>query len=84
MEAKDENSRMVVGLRQSLKALKNDMVTRAFMAEDAQPGVLEEFQTLCDEKGVEIIRFDTMKELGRYCGIDIGASAACQVKKDQT
>lgn len=84
MEAKDDSGRVVVGLRQSLKALKNDMVTRAFMAEDAQPGVLEEFQKLCVKKGVEIIRFDTMKELGRYCGIDIGASAACQLKEEQT
>jgi large subunit ribosomal protein L7A len=75
---------MVVGLRQSLKALKNDMVARAFMAEDAQPGVLKEFQNICREKGLEVIRFDTMKELGRYCGIDIGASAACQLKQDET
>jgi ribosomal protein L7Ae-like RNA K-turn-binding protein len=45
---------------------------------------LKEFQNICREKGLEVIRFDTMKELGRYCGIDIGASAACQLKQDET
>ncbi len=63
-----------------MKALKNESVVRAYAADDAQPGVLDEYIRLCGEKGVEIIWFGTMKELGRYCGIEIGASAACHVK----
>lgn len=81
MESNDKNSQIIVGLRQSLKALKNDNVVRAYVAEDVQPRVLDEFVRLCSEKDVEIIRFSSMKELGKHCNIEVGAAVACHVEK---
>ncbi|MBO4211689.1 MAG: ribosomal L7Ae/L30e/S12e/Gadd45 family protein [Oscillospiraceae bacterium] len=70
----------VVGVRQLRKAICAGEVCRVFLADDADPAVTEPVETLAGEHMIPIVRVCTMKELGRACGIAVGASAAGLLK----
>ncbi len=66
----------VVGVKQSTKAVECGEAKRAYIAQEASPAVTEPFLKLCEEKGVPYEMVDTMKNLGKACGISVGASVA--------
>ena len=72
--------RKLVGTKRAFRALKEDQVLVCYVARDAEPRVTEPLQRQCMEKGLEIVYVDSMKQLGRYCGIDVGAAAAAILK----
>lgn len=74
------HSEKVVGLKQSLRAVNGGKAAAAYIAENARERVTAPLVGACEEKGVEIVRIPTMKELGELCGIQIGASAAVLIK----
>lgn len=78
---KSSNHR-VVGLKQTRRALNDGHARRVYLAKDVEPHLLEEIQTLCNQKQVEIIYIDNMKKLGEACGIDIKAASAAILKRD--
>lgn len=78
---KSENK--VVGVKQLRKALEEDRVAYAFLAEDADPGITEPLMRLCRQAGTECRWVSTMVELGSACSIDVGAAAAGILKMPQ-
>ncbi len=70
------NSKKVVGIKQLRKALGQDQIAKVFLALDADPMLLDPIRALCEEKGVSLVDVATMQELGKACGIAVGASAA--------
>ena len=74
------NTPKVVGVKQLRKALGRGEIRRVFLADDADPAVTEPVEALALEQGVPVTRVETMKELGRACGIAVGASAAGLLK----
>ena len=66
----------VVGIKQLRKFLKEGKVLRAFAADDADPRLTEPLAQQCQSLGVELIWVPTMAELGKTCGISVGAAAA--------
>lgn len=70
----------VVGLKQSKKAVAKDLAKQVFVAEDAQPWAVEELLQLCEEKGLEIEKIPTMKELGKACSIEVPTACAVLLK----
>jgi large subunit ribosomal protein L7A len=71
--------RVVVGMKQLRKALKNDRAQRVFLAENADPAITEPLAQMCDEKQIPITWVPNMADLGRACGIEVGAAAAATV-----
>ena len=71
-----KNSPRVVGVKQLRKAVGRDEIRRIFLAEDADPVITEPMEALASERGIPVSWVPTMKELGRACGIAVGASAA--------
>ena len=71
----------IIGLKQSVKAVKGGNAAKAFVAEDADFHVREPFLTICREYGVPVEYYKTCKELGSACKIDVGAAVAV-LKKD--
>ncbi|HWJ03145.1 MAG TPA: ribosomal L7Ae/L30e/S12e/Gadd45 family protein [Verrucomicrobiae bacterium] len=65
-----------VGLKQTLKALEKGLVKIVFLADDAEPHVTKPLQKLCSEKAVPIEQVLTMEDLGKACGIEVGAATA--------
>jgi len=69
-----KSRRTYVGLKQSTEAVAAGEVETAYVAKDADPRVREPFEDLCKEKNVPVVYFDTKQQLGRACGIDVGAT----------
>ena len=80
MQTEFASAKHVVGIKQSKRALADGTAKSAYIARNADPAITEPFAQMCEEKGVEVIYADTMEELGRACGINVGAAVAVLTK----
>ena len=71
-----KQSNTVVGIKQLRRALDGGRVKKVFLAEDADPILIDPVAQLCAEIGVECEAVQTMRALGAACGISVGAAAA--------
>lgn len=71
----------VIGVKQSLKAVHAGRAQRVYIAEDADPELLEPIRAACGSD-VEIMPVQSMAALGHACEIDVGASVAVVLKDD--
>lgn len=71
----------VVGIKQTAKALKNNLGSKLYVAKDADIKLLEPILKLAADRSLEIEEVDTMKELGVLCGIDVSAATALIIKE---
>jgi large subunit ribosomal protein L7A len=81
MPAKLMRAHKVVGTKQTLKALEAGRAGLVYIAKDADTHVTNPVKENCERLGVEVVYVDTMAELGRACGIDVGAAVACLLKE---
>lgn len=65
-----------VGTKQALKAVEKDRAVKVFIAEDAEGRVLEPLIEVCARKGVPVAKVQSMKELGKACGVEVN-TASC-------
>lgn len=77
------NSKKTIGVKQTLKAVENGLAKTVYIAEDAEKSVTFNLQSLCIQKGIDIITVENMKQLGKACGIEVGASAVGLLKDTQ-
>ena len=73
------NHKFVVGIKQLKKALKNGSASRVFLACNADPAITEPIAALCQQNSVDFAWVKSMTDLGRACGIEVGAAAAAAV-----
>lgn len=66
----------VMGIKQSIKAIKNNQAKIVYVAKDADEKLIESVVKTAKENFVDVINIATMKDLGKLCGIDVGAAAA--------
>lgn len=66
----------VVGVKQTLKFMKNDKGRVLYIAKNADEKLVEPVINLAIQKSLEIVYIDSMKELGKLCGIEVGAATA--------
>ena len=71
---------IIIGLKQTLKAIQSDKASKVYLASDADDYIKNSVTEACGQKNLEIVYVNTMKELGEACGIDIGASTAAVIK----
>lgn len=69
----------VTGAKQVTRALRNGIVKRVYLAENADPRVTNPIAALCEEKGIESVSVPTMNEIGSACGIAVGSAVAALV-----
>ncbi|MBE7020974.1 MAG: 50S ribosomal protein L7ae-like protein [Ruminococcaceae bacterium] len=74
------DSKIQVGVKQTLKAIDKGIVLKLFVALDADPSVTALPVKKCRELGIEIKEVPSSSELGRACNIKIAASMAVIVK----
>ena len=72
-------SKMVVGAKQLRKALATGQAQQVFLASNADPAITEPIMALCQHNGVKYVWVQSMTELGKVCGIEVGAAAAAYV-----
>lgn len=66
----------LIGFKQSVKAVENGKAVKLFLAENADQQMKSTAEKCCANKGIPVQYVPTMSELGKACGINIGAAAA--------
>lgn len=75
-----QNVKYIVGIKQLKRALRDDRAQQVFLAHDADPRLTDEVVRLCLERNVPYTWVTTMEDLGKACGISVGAAAAAALK----
>ena len=71
--------KLVVGAKQLRKALASGAANKVYLAKNADPAITEPIEAMCREREVPFFWVRTMAELGKACGIQVGAAAAAAV-----
>ncbi|MRX72551.1 50S ribosomal protein L7ae-like protein [Bacillus lacus] len=72
--------KIIVGTKQTVKALKNDQVRELVVAEDADPKVTSKVIQLAQQRQIPVLNVPSMKKLGKACGIEVGASTVAIIE----
>ena len=70
---------MVVGTKQLKKALLGGRAKRVYLARNADPAITEPLEALCQKFRVCYDWVPSKQDLGKRCGIEVGAAAAAAV-----
>lgn len=65
---------VIVGTKQTIKALKNGEVKEIVVADDADSRIIYKVVQTAKDLQVNVTQVDSMKKLGKACGIDVGAA----------
>ena len=69
-----------VGLKQSVRAIEQKKAKKAYIAEDCAPNIYNSVVGKCTLAEVPVEYVGTMNELGKACGIDVGAAVVVLLK----
>lgn len=75
-------SRLIIGTKQTIKAINQGLVDELFVANDADHQITGEVIRLANEKNVKYTTVDSKKKLGAACGIEVGATTVALTKDD--
>ncbi|MCM3164473.1 MULTISPECIES: 50S ribosomal protein L7ae-like protein [Metabacillus] len=71
---------IIVGTKQSVKALMNNEVKEIIIAEDADYRIIQKVIQTAETQKVPLTTVSSMKKLGRACGIEVGAAAVAIIR----
>jgi large subunit ribosomal protein L7A len=72
--------KFVIGTKQTVKALKEGNVIELVVADDAEPKVTAKVVEEARMVNVPILHVESMKKLGKACGIDVGAATVAIIR----
>lgn len=75
-------SRLIIGTKQTIKAIEQGLVEELFVANDADQHITGEVLRLAKDQNVKHTTVDSKKKLGAACGIEVGATAVAITKED--
>ena len=62
-----------------LKSVKEKSAKKVFIAKDAEAHVTSELIKLCEANNIEIVYVNTMTEIGKMAGIEVGSSCCAEI-----
>jgi large subunit ribosomal protein L7A len=68
-------NKVIIGTKQTVRALKEGNVSELVVAEDADPNVTDLLIKQANDANIPIVHVDSKKKLGKTCGIEVGAAA---------
>ena len=71
--------KMVVGAKQLRKALQSGRAKRVYLAGNADPAITEPIELMCEQYHIDCAWVPSMLDLGKACGIEVGAAAAAAI-----
>lgn len=75
-----QDAHVRIGTKQTMRMVQLGLADEVYVAQDADPRITSEIVALCEESSVKITYVDTMKNLGKACGIEVGAAMAAIVR----
>lgn len=73
--------RLIIGAKQAVKAVEAGLAREVFIAKDADPRVTSKMVNQCRKLSVPVTYVESMKQLGKACGIDVGAAVVAAVNE---
>ncbi|TVY06609.1 ribosomal L7Ae/L30e/S12e/Gadd45 family protein [Paenibacillus cremeus] len=73
--------KITTGTKQATRMVELGIATEVFVAKDADPRITIKMINLCETLGVKVTYVDSMKMLGKACGIEVGAAMAAVVNE---
>jgi large subunit ribosomal protein L7A len=70
-----------IGIKQTTRMVELGKAAEVFVAKDADPRITIKMVTLCKKIGTTVTYVDSLKLLGKACGIDVGAAVAAIVNE---
>lgn len=72
--------KFVIGTKQTVKALREGNVQELLVATDAEARLTAKVVEEAELKQIPIQYVESMKKLGKACGIDVGAAAVAIIR----
>ena len=76
IDALKNRRRRVVGMRETLKKIAQGTALSVYVAKNADTKVIHDVVTQSQARNIPVEYVDSIDELGRLCGIDVGAACA--------
>jgi len=76
-----KEAKKVIGAKQVIKAVEKGLAVQVYVALDADKRITEPLLLVCQAKNIVIEQASSMSELGKACGIEVGAAAVAVLKK---
>ena len=70
----------VIGMKQSKKMILAGRAAKVFVAHDSDPQIQDMFWDLCAKAGISVNDESTLAQLGKACGINVGAAVVTLLK----
>src|SRR5699024_9022535 len=68
------HSQLIIGTKQTMKAMKNNEVIEVFIAIDADEHIVNKIIAAANKHGIPYVEVDSKKELGKACNIEVAAT----------
>ncbi|KYZ77691.1 50S ribosomal protein L7ae [Anaerosporomusa subterranea] len=75
-----KNAKKVVGAKQTVKAVEKGLAAIVYLANDADQRLLLPVTEVCIREKIAVDNSLSMLELGKACGIEVGAAAVACLK----
>lgn len=72
--------KVIIGTKQTVKALKSGLAKEIVVAKDADGKVTSKVLEAAKEKQVPVYYVDSMDQLGKTCGIDVKAATVAIIR----
>lgn len=76
-----QGANVTIGTKQTTKAVEQGIVRELYVAKDADPKITAKVLTMSRRAGIPIHYVETMKQLGKACGIEVGAAMVAVIQK---
>lgn len=80
MISESDKLNMMVGYKQTLRAINEDKANKVYLAEECDDKIRVSVEAAAQTKDVSVFYVKSMRELGSMCGIEVGASCAVILK----
>jgi large subunit ribosomal protein L7A len=74
-------TKLTIGTKQATKTVEAGKAAEVLVAKDADPRITIKMVNLCRKMGVAVTYVDSMKQLGKACGIEVGAAIVAVVNE---
>ncbi|MBA9087331.1 Ribosome-associated protein L7Ae-like protein [compost metagenome] len=75
-----QDAHVKIGTKQTVRMVEQGLAEEVYVAENADPRLTSRIIALCNQHSVKVTLVHTMVDLGKACGIDVGAAMAVIVK----
>ncbi|CAM4401184.1 MULTISPECIES: ribosomal L7Ae/L30e/S12e/Gadd45 family protein [Saccharibacillus] len=75
-----QDAHVKIGTKQTVRAVELGEASEVYVAMDADQRMIAKITSLCVKSGVKITEVETMRELGKACGIEVGAAMVAVLK----